>query len=49
MISQIYQRITDTIKQWFELTLYPEKPVLIPIKVRQDSSRRYPPSKYKQY
>ena len=47
MIANMFQKISETIKQWFEFAQFSAKPVLIPIKVRQNKSRQYPPSQFK--
>ena len=47
MFDNIVQKISETVRQWFELAHFPDEPVLIPIKAHQGEPRRYPPSKRK--
>ncbi|MDX2506626.1 MAG: hypothetical protein QNL62_19415 [Gammaproteobacteria bacterium] len=47
MFANMYQKISETVRQLIKFTRFPDEPVLIPIKVRQDESRRYPPTKRK--
>ena len=47
MSDNIFQKISETVIQWFEFARFPDEPVLIPIKAHQGEPRRYPPSKRK--
>ncbi|MCW8928746.1 MAG: hypothetical protein OQL19_00730 [Gammaproteobacteria bacterium] len=47
MLTTLYQKISETIKQLITFTRFPIEPVLIPVKVQQNATRRYPPTKRK--
>ena len=45
MFSNVFQKISETVRQWFVFARFPDELILIPIKARQNEPWRYPPSK----